>query len=378
MKLNLNSSLDKLTVYIEQEAYKGFDPYDALKSPLFKLPVFKSNKLIRFGTQQLVKRSPVNLRPLLFVPKGYNPVTLGLCIQAYSYLYKSEQQADYITKINYLIDELKKLIPPGFSGACWGYDFDWEARYAKIPAYQPTVVATGIITNALYESYKITKNNGAFELCKSAVNFVLNDLNRTETDNEICFSYSPFDKQQVFNASIKGARLLSQVYAETGNIDLKNTAKKAVNYVINQQNTNGSWYYSTKETGKWVDNYHTGYILDCLDEYIKNTGDTEYESNLELGFSYYKNNFITPEGIPKFYNNKIYPIDCTAAGQTLLTLTRFGENDLALNVANYMTKNMQHKSGYFYFRKYKHHTKKTSFMRWSNTWMFAGLSTLIN
>ena len=144
----IEKGLDKLKTYIENEGYKGYDPYDALLSPFFKLPILKSNKWIRFGTQQLVKRLPFSIRPLLFVPKGYNPVTLGLSIQAYAYLYQAESnnKEEYLKKIDYLVNELKTLIPKGFSGACWGYDFDWEARYSKIPAYQPSVVATGIIT----------------------------------------------------------------------------------------------------------------------------------------------------------------------------------------------------------------------------------------
>ncbi|MDA7625733.1 hypothetical protein N8684_00570 [bacterium] len=87
---------------------------------------------------------------------------------------------------------------------------------------------------------------------------------------------------------------------------------------------------------------------------------------------------ITKEGIPQFYADKIYPIDCTAAGQTLLTLTRFGEFDTAKSVASWMTLNMQDKKGGFYFRKYNTHTERTIFMRWSNAWMFVGLAYLIS
>ena len=101
-----------LQQYIEAENYSGYDPYDALKSPLFKLPFLKSNKWIRFATQQLVKRSPINLRPLLFVPKGVNPVTLGLCIQAYCNLIKvyPEKKTELETKINLLINQDRKSV----------------------------------------------------------------------------------------------------------------------------------------------------------------------------------------------------------------------------------------------------------------------------
>ena len=90
----IEKGLNKLIDHIERNKYQGYDPYDALNSPLFKLPFLKKNKFLRFGTQQLVKRLPFNIRPLLFIPKGYNPVTLGLCIQGYSYLIKGGSRSE--------------------------------------------------------------------------------------------------------------------------------------------------------------------------------------------------------------------------------------------------------------------------------------------
>jgi hypothetical protein len=374
-----NKSLEKLKEYIEASNYRGYDPYDALKSPFFKLPILKSNKLLRFGIQQLVKRLPFSTRPLLFVPKGYNPVTLGLCIQAYAYLYKAEPENNekYEEKINCLIQELKQLIPKGYSGACWGYDFDWEARQAKIPAYQPTVVATGIITNALFVAYQTTGNTDAKLLVESAANFVIKDLQRTYKENTFCFSYSPFDKQQVFNASMKGVRLLAQAYSINQNSEYKELAKQAVAFVVSHQNEDGSWGYSLANGGGWTDNYHTGYVLDCLDEYQKLTVDFQWKENLEKGYIFYLHIFIEENGQPKFYHNNAYPSDCTSAAQTILTTIRFGDKEIAKKTATWMINNMQKKSGSFKFRKFKHYTITTSFMRWSDAWMFAALSNLL-
>jgi hypothetical protein len=374
-------ALQRLIHCIEKENYKGYDPYDALKSPLFRLPFFGSNKIIRFGAQQLIKRFPVNLRSLLFIQKGTNPVTLGLCLQAYSnlILIYPEKKNDFEKKINYLIDELIALIPANYHGACWGYDFDWEARYSKIPAYQPTVVATGIITNALFQTYRNTGNEKARDICVSATKFVLNDLNKTvDSAGDFCFSYSPFDKQVVFNASMKGARLLAQVYSITKNEKLKTEAKKAVSFVMKQQRNDGAWIYSTSKAGGWIDNYHTGYVLDCLHEYIKCCNDDSFQSHLEKGYAFYKENFFENNRVPKFYDKNVLPIDCTAASQSILTLTRFKDFAMAKNVAEWMIQNMQSKNGYFYFRKFKYYTIKTSFMRWSNAWMMLALSELIS
>ena len=374
----IEQGLEKLKTYIEKNDYRGYDPYDALESPFFKWPFLRSNKLIRFGTQQLAKRLPFSIRPILLVPKGYNPVTLGLSIQAYAYLYKADakNRNEYLSKINHLVDDLKTLIPEGFSGACWGYDFDWEARYSKIDAYEPSVVATGIITNAMYIAYQETGSEACKNLILSASNFVVKDLNRVYDGENFCFSYSPFDKEEVFNASMKGARLLAQAFAINGEKKLFDLAKKAVQFVINHQKDDGSWGYSLHSKGDWTDNYHTGYVLDCLDEYQRMTNDSEYELNIKKGYLFYKNNFINPDGSPKFYFDKQYPIDCTSASQTILTNIRFGNKELAMRVACWMIGNMQKNNGSFRFRKFKYYTINTSFMRWSQAWMFLALSTL--
>ena len=404
----IDESFKKLTNYIESQNYRGYDPYDALKSPLFELPFLRSNKLVRFATQQLVKRSPLNLRPLLGIPKGYNPVTLGLCIQGYSYMaegrrqkaegcWKKSQGSDlkispspslplsssftkneegYLKKIDFLINELKALTSPGFHGSCWGYDFPWEARNATIPGYQPTVVATGIIVNALYTAYKLTGNKECAELIKSSAQFVLNDLKRTYYGDNFIFSYSPFDSQQVFNASIKGVRILTQAYEITGDENLKTEAAKAARFVVSHQNTDGSWGYSLESGGGWTDNYHSGYVLDCLDEYSKLCNDRSLYENIQRGYHFYKDHFFENDGMPRFYADRSYPADCTAAAQSILTLTRFGDNEEAVKVAVWMIKNMQSGNGSFYFRKYKHYTIRTSFMRWSDAWMFAALAGL--
>jgi hypothetical protein len=374
--MNIELSLEKLKSYIESNDYYGYDPYDGLKSPIFSIPILRSNKWLRFGTQQFVKRFPINLRPLFLIPKGYNPVTLGLSVQAYAYLFqaKPENKEEYLHRIDILIEELKKLIPKGYHGACWGYDFDWEARNAKIPAYQPTVVATGIITNALFIAYQITGNKEAASLVKSAAVFVAKDLNRTYTNQSFCFSYSPFDKQQVFNASMKGARLLAQAYYLNENNDYKELASQAVNFVVLQQKEDGSWGYSLAISGGWTDNYHTGYVLDCLDEYQKLTNDMQYAGHLKKGYDFYVEHFFDENGFPFFYSDKKYPLDCTAASQAILTNIRFANLPLANNVAQLTIQKMQKKNGSFRFRKFKNYTISTSFMRWSDAWMFAALS----
>ena len=205
------------------------------------------------------------------------------------------------------------------------------------------MVATGIITNALFIAYKKTNILELKKLIISAAEFVINDLNIYEKDDLICFSYSTNDNEKVFNASMKGARILIQAYSLSGDKQYLNLAKKAVKYVLSFQRKDGSWFYSLSNSGDWIDNHHTGYIIDCLYEYQLLSNDHSFSEHVQRGYDYYKNNFLTMEGIPKFYHNKIYPIDCTSASQFILTLTRFGDFNLAIKVSEWMVSNMQKK-----------------------------------
>ncbi len=376
----LKESIFKTEEYIVREKFRGYDPYDALLSPLFKLPVLNSWKIPRLGAQQVLKRLPVNIRPLLGLKKGYNPVTLGLCLQAYSYLYKAvPERAEYFLKqAEFCIAEIERLQSKGYAGACWGYDFDWQARYATIKAYTPTVVATGFITNALFTAYEILKNEKALELCKSACDFVLKDLNRTEDENgDFCFSYSPMDRNVVLNATLKGARLLAQVDSVTKDEELLKSARKTVSFVAKYQREDGSWPYSIGDTRTWVDNFHTGYVLDCMDEYEKMTGDESFKTIKEKGWQYYRSHFFEKGEIPKYYDNSLYPIDATACAQSLITLSQFGDTTQALKTAEWIITNMQNEDGSVAYQITKAFKNNVIYMRWSVAWMFVGLSKVL-
>jgi hypothetical protein len=380
-RLLLEASLKNLVHHIEARNYKGYDPYDALKSPLFRLPLLKQNKQIRFSAQQLVKRFPFNLRPLLAIPEGYNPVTLGLCLQGLVNLAGNGREADRIMKdiplkIEFLREELVKMIPRGFHGACWGYDFDWEARYTRIPSYQPNIVSTSIIVNALFSAFNLTGDPSFSEMVRSASQFVLLDLNRTVESGMFIFSYSPFDREQVYNASMKAVRLLAQAYKLTGNELFRKEAACAAEFVVAGQKNDGSWGYSLRQTGGWIDNYHTGYVLDCLDDYCRLCSDERFTENIARGYRFYKDHFIGNDGMPRFYSERSWPADCTAGAQTILTLNRFGDIPKALEVAKWMIRNMQNGDGGFYFRKYRYYKIKTNFIRWSDAWMFNAFSDL--
>jgi hypothetical protein len=372
-------AISRVESHLVQEGFRGYDPFDTLMSPLFRLPLLRSSRGVRFAAQQIGRRLPLNLRPLLRVPKGYNPVTLGLVIEACSYLAHVEPERVSVLRARArdCIEELERLRSPGYSGACWGYDFYWEARFARLPHYHPTIVATGIISNALFAASNLLGISEGLALCESAARFVLNDVSRTEyADGTFCWGYSPGDRQQVLNATMKGARLCAQVYSVTGDDACREAAQRTSQFVAAQHRGDGSWPYAVADARSWSDNFHTAYVLDAFDEYERHTGDKQFVDAKRSGWRYYRANFFADDSVPTHYPRTRYPIDATSCAQSMLTLCRFGDIETAQRVADWTIKNMQCSDGHFAYQLRRGYRIRTPYMRWASAYMFAGLSAL--
>jgi len=274
------------------------------------------------------------------------------------------------------VAELACLRSPGWSGDCWGYPFDWEARHGRVPAGTPTIVATGIVANALFVAYRLLGLERAFEMCKSAARFVLEDLPRTVEDGTFCWGYYASDTERVLNATMKGARLCAQIYSVTGDAAFLEPAAQTAEYVARHQREDGSWPYAVGDARQWADNFHTAYVLDAFDSYERCTGDDRFQSAKERGWQYYRDQFFLDDRIPRYYPEKTYPIDATACAQSLLTLCRFGDVETASRVADWTIGNMQCADGHFAYQVRRRRVVSIPYVRWSSAYMYAGLSKL--
>src|SRR5699024_304176 len=236
--MNAVEYFKRLKTYCEQENFKGWDPYDGLNSKVFQVTPLKHSKFARLAWIQLFKRSPINLRPLLKVTKGYNPKGIGLFLTGYCNLYKIAGSGNTTfgstdeleKKITHLADLLIELQSEGYSGACWGYNFDWQARGGLFfPAGTPNVVATTFATYGLLDAYSILGNKNIKNTTVTAAEFVINDLSRTHKEEGFLFSYAPrFGNNTVYNASLLASKLLARIYSITSEEDYVQASRQSV------------------------------------------------------------------------------------------------------------------------------------------------------
>ncbi len=372
----------KLLAYCRANDWAGYDPYDALNSRVFKALPFLNFRLARLALTQGVKRCPINLRPLLLVPKTPNPKGIALFLSSLVRLSKSGL-VDGRDSIGRMADKLLALGSPGQPYSCWGYNFDWQQRTELVPKGSPNIICSTYAANALLDAYEQSPEPFWLNAAVSAAEFILNDLFWREGGSKACFNYTLVGRDEVHNANLLGAAFLCRVGRITGEKKYIETALDAARYSVGRQQADGAWDYGEAPSQRWIDNFHTGFNLGALRR-ISEFGQTkEFESSIRLGFDFYKAHFFREDGAPRYYHDSTYPIDIHSAAQSIITLTEFADSgndnlDLAYAVLGWALKNMWDRRGFFYFQKHPHFTIRTSFMRWSQAWMLLALATLLH
>jgi len=375
MSISVESYIQRLKAFVEAEDYAGYDPYDALNSPLLRV-VSSRSKSMRMAVTQLMRRSPINLRPLLGVRKGHNPKAVGLFLWGYSRLYRMHRGAADLDRIHYLLDLIETLRSEGYSGNSWGYNFDWQSRTFFRPKGTPTVVNTAFIGHALLDCYEHTGIQQALDLAIPIKDFILRDLNRIQQGDAFCFSYTPIDTDAVHNANLLGASILGRIAGHLGDGQCREAALSSLAYSMKCQRDDGSWFYAEPKMQNWIDSFHTGFNLQALRSMIDTGLAREYTEGYERGVKYYADHFFLADGTPKYYHDRVYPIDIHAPAEAVYFFSGMGNayEELTSRVLKWMLKNMASPAGCFYFRKGKFMTNGIPYMRWSQAWVFHALT----
>jgi hypothetical protein len=371
----------KLLEYCRTNGWAGYDPYDALNSRLFRALPFLNFKTARLILTQGVKRCPVNLRPLLLVPKSPNPKGIALFLSSLTQLSKIGL-AGGNDVIGPLADKLLSMRSPGHRYSCWGYNFDWQQRTVLVPKGSPNIICSTFAANALLDAYEQTHESSWLSAAVSTAEFIRDVLFWREGGSKACFSYTLMGRDEIHNANLFGASFLCRVGRISGQKSFFEPALDAARYSVGQQHEDGSWDYGQAPSQRWIDNFHTGFNLVALRRIGEYAETAQFESSLRHGFAFYKAHFFRPDGAPKYYHNATYPIDIHSVAQSIITLVdlrEFAEDNLDLthSVLKWAMANMWDPRGFFYYQKWPYLKVHTSFMRWSQAWMLLALATFL-
>lgn len=366
--------------WVEDHNYKAYDPGDGDLSFLRNLTF--NTHFLRRALTAVVLRVPFNIRPWIGISPHTSTKGMGYMGWGYVKMYKLTGEEEFRRRAEHCFGWLIANRSHGQKYLCWGNHFTFSTRAGTIPRYTPTIVWSSLIGFAFLEAYEVLKKQEYLDVVVSTAKWV-KTLPRERTDRGTCLSYVPFKQSSIHNSNLLGGALLARVAAYTKDSESLELAREAMLYSCARQNDDGAWYYGDADHYHWIDNFHTGYNLDCLKRYLTSTGNREFESNQRRGFQYLKENFFEPDGLPKYYHDRRGPVDIQCAAQAIDTLSYFSAEDpeslaLASKVARWTIDNMQASDGHFYYRDLGWKKIKVPMFHWAQGTMFKALAHLIS
>src|ERR1022692_2711066 len=170
-KSEVFTSLQKVQTWVEDHDYKGYEPFDGLSSWARRLA---------FGTilgdrllLQLIRQSPINLRPLLGVPPKDSTKGRGYMAWGYLILYRTTGRPDYLDKAVRCLEWLDQHKSPRFKYHAWSNHFDFSSRGGRYTKDDPIIVWTALIGQAYLEAFEVTKQDRFLATAVSVCNWIL-------------------------------------------------------------------------------------------------------------------------------------------------------------------------------------------------------------
>jgi rhamnogalacturonyl hydrolase YesR len=375
---DVETSLARVQTWVEDHHYRGYEPFDGLSS--WARPLACGNIFAERLLMQLIRQSPVNLRPLLGVKAKDSTKGRGYMAWGYLLLYRATGRSEYLEKAVACLEWLDQHKVSRFNEHSWSNHFDFVSRGGRYSSDDPIIVWTALIGQGYLEAYDLTKRPWFLQIATNVCEWIAK-LPREQTDHGVCISYLADTQSSIHNSNMLGAAMLARTGVHCNNQKYLDLARQAMEYSCSRQLADGSWWYAEGPKFHWIDNFHTGYNLESLKTYLDATGDEQYRPHFERGLTFFKQNFFERNGRPRYYHLRTYPVDIQCAAQAIDTLADVSEVDseslkLATTVARWTIHEMQDKRGYFYYRQYPWIKARTPMLHWGQATMFKALARL--
>jgi hypothetical protein len=367
--------------------YEGYSKHDALNAPWLERLAGES-RLRRLAAIQLVMRCPVHVRPLLGVRKARNAKGISLFARALLARHRLTRANEDAQEARELLDWLLGNSSAGFGGLAWGYPYPWQDAGFFAPRDLPNRVVTSFVGQALLDGYETLGEPRYLKAASEAVQFLLT-APRTlyEDDDRRCVSYVPDESIDwiVMDVSALAGALAARLGVLQDDPELVTEGGRLVRYVVSKQTDEGAWYYAEPPSASHIthDNYHTGFILDAILLYGRETGSREFDDAYRAGVEFYERRLFEPDGAARFMSDQKYPFDIHGCAQGLLTFSlrqkHHGEGgEVARRVLDWTLTNMfDPHSGWFFYQKRRGFRTRIRELRWCQGWMSWALASYL-
>jgi hypothetical protein len=311
LTLKVSESLNDFTEWLGSYGEKSWD-----HQSFFAGPVGSRAKALYYRNRLL---GTTAVAPMIifeaFVPAArrlfHHPIRFPIAdahyAMGFAFLYELTSDLRHLQRATHFLDELVVSRCSGFEEYCWGYPFDWVTRVGIIKKQTPLITTTPYVYEAFLQVVELLESEvrGDLlveykEILNSIARHAATDIKDFETSaTASSCNYTPFGEGGVINAAAYRAFLLTSASQLFSNDDYWRAAERNLNFVLENQNADGSWYYAADGVRDFVDHYHTCFVMKALAKIQALNGHRACEEALAKGVRYYVKNLFDADGMPK-------------------------------------------------------------------------------
>lgn len=386
----VEQSISRFHTFLSEYGFLSYDHYDfwASKAGILSKKIYYKKKWLGapfvIGFQLLESFFPSSR--YLFAKKHRFAIGDAHYILGYLNLYRISQESEYLELAKELCKTLISYGTRTQSGIGWGYPYVWVSRRADYPIGTPYITVTPYCFQALLDMHSIEPSDQTLETAHQIAEFAAHDLIETKISQQsTASSYSPLDNSKVINANTYRAALLLSAESLFNEGIYREKAVKNIQFVLDSQNPDGSWYYAAQEP--FIDNFHTCFVLKNLYQCYAILKEESILNAIKKGYDYYRKSLFRPDNTPihfsktqtpKFRKIELYDY---AEGISLGVQLR---DDIpeALEFAKILTNDLIHKfqlpKGHFVSRvNTLRLNNKIPYLRWPQAQLFYALTKML-
>jgi hypothetical protein len=325
-------------------------------------------------------------RRFFFKPQRF-PIADAHYAMGFAMLSQVTGEEKFYKRAVHFLRVLEDTRSPGYEHYCWGYPFSWETRGGTMQASTPLITSVPYAYEAFWQVYEIDGDRKWLEIMRSIAQHAVEDYHDFETSEDAAscsYNPDPNDPCGVINASAYRAFLLTRAGKDFAEGKYLRVAERNLNFVLESQNPDGSWYYSIDGQRDFVDHFHTCFVLKALAKIEALSGNIRCTKAIEKGIDYYVKNLFDEEGMPKpfsrrprltVYRRELYDY-AECINLAVLLRERFPALDGILNRIVYLN-GWQKSDGSFRSRQLFLGWDNTPMHRWAQSQFFRSLCFLL-
>jgi hypothetical protein len=325
----------------------------------------------------------------LFWKRQRFPISDAHFAMGFAFLSKHLNDEGYYRRALHFLEVLEETRCPGQDRYCWGYPFNWGTVRGTIWEGTPLITTVPYVYEAFREVYGIDNDPRWREIMRSIAEHGFLDYADFKTSERAAScSYTPTPEQSVavVNANAYRAFLLTQAAMDFSEDRYRKAADRNLYFVLESQNSDGSWHYARDGKRHFIDHFHTCFVLKALAKIEALTGNSECSRAIERGIDYYVRNLFDERGVPKpfskpprliVYRRELYDYaECINLG--MLLRGRFDKLDrLVDGVVNQILTIWQKPDGSFRSRQLLFGWDNVPMHRWAQAQLFRSLCLLL-